>query len=55
MVVSEIVTLLFYVISIAFLPEYFGVLHSKDRQPSCRLSVNQQIFHSSSLFDLYGR
>lgn len=25
MVISEIVTLLFYVISIAFLPEYFGM------------------------------
>ena len=24
MIISEIVTLLFYVISIAFLPEYFG-------------------------------
>jgi hypothetical protein len=27
MVISEIVTLCFYVISIAFLPEYFGKFH----------------------------
>jgi len=27
MVISEVVTLFFYVISIAFLPAYFGLLH----------------------------
>jgi hypothetical protein len=28
MVISEVATLFFYIISIAFLPEYFGVSYS---------------------------
>lgn len=35
MVISEIVTLLFYVISIAFLPEYFGMSYL--RTSTCTL------------------
>lgn len=32
MVVSEVVTLFFYIISIAFLPAYFGLSFSFDRE-----------------------
>lgn len=37
MVISEIVTLLFYVISIAFLPEYFGMSYL--RTSTCTLII----------------
>jgi phospholipid-translocating ATPase len=42
MVTSEIVTLLFYVISIAFLPEYFGALsaHVLSVSPHSQTSID---------------
>ncbi len=33
MVISEVVTLFFYVVSIAFLPEYFGTSHTHTPPP----------------------
>jgi phospholipid-translocating ATPase len=54
MVISEIATLLFYVISIAFLPEYFGTFSfGGSRMPiPCLLAL--QISHSWSPYDSCG-
>ena len=54
MVISEIATLLIYVISMAFLPEYFGALLSQWRRGYSRAHWLQQISHSSSMFDFCG-
>jgi hypothetical protein len=52
MVISEIVTLFLYVISIAFLPEYFG--QSPVSSPRSVLTL-RQICPSLYLFDSHGR
>jgi hypothetical protein len=54
MVVSEVVTLFFYIISIAFLPEYFGALPWLISYAFDSLR-GSQIFLSLSLLDLPGR
>lgn len=59
MVISEVVTLFFYVVSIAFLPEYFGTSPSAGTVIPASSKANQerstQICRSSFLFDLHGR
>lgn len=53
MVISEIVTLLFYIVSIAFLPEYFGTF-SVDGRRGTLVHQFLQISRSSSLYAFYG-
>ena len=54
MVISEIATLLFYVISIAFLPEYFGTFSFGRSMMAVPCLLALQIFHLWSPYDSCG-